>query len=36
MNKIFLKILSLLALTCSALAHEGNWMPDPMDMPPFP
>ena len=25
MNKIFLKILSLLALTCSALAHEGNW-----------
>ena len=25
MNKIFLKILSLLALTCSALAHDGNW-----------
>ena len=25
MNKIFLKILSLLALSCSALAHEGNW-----------
>ena len=25
MNKIFLKILSLLALTCSALAHERNW-----------
>ena len=25
MNKIFLKILSLLALSYSALAHEGNW-----------
>jgi hypothetical protein len=25
MNKIFLKILSLLPLTFSALAHDGNW-----------
>ena len=25
MNNIFLKILSLLALACPALAHDGNW-----------
>lgn len=25
MNKIFLKILSLVTLTCPALAHDGNW-----------